>query len=80
VSSAELTEPAPTVAPAHGCEHTTAEHHATRRLTGATWALVIATIALVIVTAMLALKTEHESHAPAEPSCATSQHEGNTAP
>jgi hypothetical protein len=47
-----------------GCDHAEAEHAATRRLTFATWVLVVVTAVLVLVTAMLAEATwaEKQGH------------------
>jgi heme/copper-type cytochrome/quinol oxidase subunit 2 len=42
------------------CDHTTAEHAATQRLTNATYLLVVVTVALVLVTAALTVATFKE--------------------
>ena len=42
------------------CDHSTAEHAATRRLTTATYLLLAATVALVLATAVLAVATFKE--------------------
>ncbi len=42
------------------CDHSAAEHAATRRLTTATYLLVLATVALVLATAVLAVATLKE--------------------
>jgi hypothetical protein len=47
------------------CEHDEAEHLATRRLTFATWALVIVTALLCVVTVLLAEATWMEKTRPA---------------
>ncbi len=48
------------------CDHSAAEHSATRRLTNATYLLVLATVALVLATAVLAVATfkERSGHEP----------------
>jgi len=48
------------------CDHSTAEHAATRRLTTATYLLLAATVALVLATAVLAVATfkEKSGHEP----------------
>jgi hypothetical protein len=42
------------------CEHSSAEHAATARLTAATWALCVVTAVLVVATIMLAAGTAEE--------------------
>jgi hypothetical protein len=42
------------------CDHSAAEHAATRRLTNATYLLVLATFALVLATAVLTVATFKE--------------------
>jgi hypothetical protein len=58
------------------CEHTHAEHLATRRLTHATWVLALLTAVLAVATIALAVVTakEKEGHQPAEGVVATTQH------